>query len=309
MPVVAICDPIADSATAFLRRHAEVLEPPAQGWEALADAVIVRASPVTAAAIAAARRLRVIGKHGVGTDNIALDAAAARGIPVHNTPGANAGAVAELTIGLILSVLRAVAWHDRRIRDRRGDPAPTVGRELADACVGLLGFGDIARRVARICHGGFGARVAAFDPYRARLPTDPPVTMVDDLPTLFATSRIVSVHVPLTPATRHLVGSRLLSVMPQGAILINTGRGGVVDEAALLAALDAGSLAGAGLDVFEVEPPRADLPLLRHPGVVATPHIGAATGEAMARMGRSVAEQVLTALGVDWGRDERKEHG
>ena len=300
MPVVAVLDPIADSATAFLQAHATVLPPPARGWQSHADAVIVRASPVDAAAIAAATRLRVIGKHGVGTDTIALDAAAARGITVCSTPGANAGAVAELTVGLALSVLRAIGWHDRAIRDPDAAAAPRVGRELGGARIGLLGFGTIARRVARILHHGFGARIAAFDPYLDRPPPDLPVTLVANLRPLFAESDLVSVHVPLTPETRGLVGATLLSAMPKGAVLVNTGRGGVVDEAALLAALDSGHLAGAGLDVFAAEPPGPELVLLHHPNVVVTPHIGASTREAMARMGHSIAEQVLTALDIDW---------
>ena len=300
MPVVAVLDPIADSAAAFLRDHAAVLDPPASGWEARADAVIVRASRVDAAAIAAAPRLRVIGKHGVGTDNIALDAAAARGITVCNTPAANAGAVAELAVGLTLAVLRAVGWHDRAIRDPNEPAPPRVGRELNGARIGLLGFGTIARRVARIFHHGFGARIAAFDPYLDRPPADPPVTMVANLRHLFADSDVVSVHVPLTAETRGLVGATLLSAMPPGAVLVNTGRGGVVDEAALLMALESGHLAGVGLDVFATEPPGSELALLRHPNVVATPHIGASTREAMARMGHSVAEQVLSALEIDW---------
>ena len=305
MAVVAVLDPIADSAMAFLRRHVEVLPPPAADWPERADGVVVRASPLGAAAILAAGRLRVIGKHGVGTDNIDLTAAARQQVAVARTPAANADAVAELAIGLMLALLRRIAWHDRGIRAQASSAAPGIGRELKGARLGLLGLGAIGQRVARIARLGFGAQVAAYDPF-VQPPPDLEVAMCDSPGALCAESDILSVHLPLTPETRGLVGAPLLSALPEGAFVVNTGRGGVVEERALLAALQSGRLAGAGLDVFEREPPTAELALLEHPNVVTTPHIGASTVEAMDRMGRSVVEQVLDALGVDWRRKEAR---
>lgn len=305
MAVVAVLDPIADSAMAFLRQHAEVLPPPAANWPERADGLVVRASPVGAASILAATRLRVIGKHGVGTDNIDLEAAAQQQVVVARTPAANADAVAELAIGLMLALLRRIAWHDRGIRAEASSAAPRIGRELKGARLGLLGFGAIGQRVARIARLGFGAEVAAYDPF-VRPPPDLQVRMLDSPNALCAESDILSVHLPLTPETQGLVGARLLSLLPEGAFVVNTGRGGVVEETALLAALQSGRLAGAGLDVFEQEPPTAELALLRHPNVVTTPHIGASTVEAMERMGRSVVEQVLDGLGVDWRQEEER---
>ena len=305
MAVVAVLDPIADSAMALLRRHVEVLPPPAASWPERADGIVVRASPVGAAAILTASRLRVIGKHGVGTDNIDLEAVAQRQVVVAKTPAANADAVAELAIGFMLALLRRVAWHDRGIRIQASSAAPPVGRELKGARLGLLGFGAIGQRVARIARMGFEAEVAAYDPF-VQPPRDLQVRMLDSANALCAQSDILSVHLPLTPETRGLVGARLLSALPQGAFVVNTGRGGVVEEVALLAALRGGRLAGAGLDVFEQEPPTAELALLEHPNVVTTPHIGASTREAMERMGRSVVEQVLDVLDVDWRREEER---
>ena len=298
MPVIGVLEPIADSALAHLRRHTTVLPPPAAGWQEQADAIIVRAAPVDGDAIRAAKCLKVIGKHGVGTDAIDLAAAAERGIRVLNTPAANADAVAELTIGLALSVLRSIAWHDRGVRTGLESPAPRVGRELKGARLGLIGLGTIGQRVAHLACHGFGAVIRAYDPFVTSPPPSLPIAMAGDLAALCREADILSVHVPLTPATRGLVDAELLSTLPEGAVVINTGRGGVVDEAALLAALRKGRIAGAGLDVFEDEPPAPGLALLEHPNVVATPHIGASTAEALERMGHSVAEQVLDALGI-----------
>ena len=294
--VVAVLDPIAEEAMARLRRHVEVVGPPLEKHLPDIDAIITRASPVTAAMIERAPRLRVIGKHGVGTDNIDLKAANRQGIAVYNTPSANTGAVAELAVGLMLAVLRRIPAHDRALRTG-AEPPMRIGRELANARVGLVGLGTIACNLARLLTDGFGSEVAAHDPY-AQPKTDLPVTLTGTLNGLCERSDILSVHVPLTAETKGLIDSHVLSALPRGAIVINTARGEVLDESALLAALDSGHLGGAGLDVLNSEPPDAQLPLFRHPNVVVTPHIGASTDEAMARMGETIVTKVLAALGI-----------
>lgn len=293
---VAVLDPIADGPMALLKSHATVVEPPIDQHLPDIDAIIVRASPLPAAIFEAAPRLRVIGKHGVGMDNIDLDAARQHDVAVYNTPAANADAVAELAVGLMLAVLRRIPGHDRALRAGVEAPART-GRELSNARVGLVGLGTIARKLARLLSQGFQAEVAAYDPY-AQQPADLPVTLVGTLPELCARTDILSVHVPLTTETRGLIDAEMLSALPRGAIVINTSRGRVVDESALLAVLERGHLSGAGLDVLESEPPSPLLPLFDHPNVVVTPHIGASTEEAMTRMGETIVTTVLGALGI-----------
>jgi phosphoglycerate dehydrogenase-like enzyme len=224
----------------------------------------------TAEMIAAAPRLRLIQKIGVGVNTVDLDAARQRGIPVCNLPGTNARAVAELTLGLMLSVLRRIPAFDRGLRAGVWTDAGLqdgIG-ELGGRTVGLIGFGAIPRILSPIL-AAMGCTVI----YTARTPVADPIAQYRPLADLLAEADIISLHLPLVAETEHIIDAGALDRMKPGAILINTGRGGLLDQPALVTALRSGRLLGAGLDVFETEPLPAGDPLLKLPNVVVTPHI------------------------------------
>jgi phosphoglycerate dehydrogenase-like enzyme len=228
----------------------------------------------TAEMIGAAPRLKLIQKIGVGVNTIDLEAARQRGIPVCNLPGTNARAVAELTLGLMLSVLRRIPAFDRGVRSEvwaDTDLQDGIG-ELGGKTVGLVGFGAIPRILAPIL-AAMGCSVI----YTSRTPVAEANASYRPLDRLLAEADVVSLHLPLVPETEHVIGAAALTLMKPGAILINTGRGGLVDQPALVAALRSGRIAGAGLDVFETEPLAATDPLLGLPNVVVTPHVAWAT--------------------------------
>jgi phosphoglycerate dehydrogenase-like enzyme len=238
--------------------------------------------PVTAALLEAAPRLRLVQKIGVGVNTIDLEACRARGIAVCNMPGTNSRAVAELTLGLLLAVLRRIAWLDRESRAGRGwalpeDLADRLG-ELGGRRVGLLGMGAVPRLLAPVL-AAMGAEPIYWS---RREKPDAPARFLP-LDELLATSDVVSLHLPLTAETAGFLSAERIARMKRGAILINTARGGLVDEPALLLALADGHLAGAGLDVFEREPVPADHPLLSRPEVVVTPHLAWLTPETLRR--------------------------
>jgi len=238
--------------------------------------------PVTAALLEAAPRLRLVQKIGVGVNTIDLEACRARGIAVCNMPGTNSRAVAELTLGLLLAVLRRVAWLDRETRAGRGwalpeDLADRLG-ELGGRRVGLLGMGAVPRLLAPVLTA-MGAEPVYWS---RREKPDAPARFLP-LDELLATSDVVSLHLPLTAETAGFLSAERIARMKRGAILINTARGGLVDEPAILLALADGHLAGVGLDVFEREPVPADHPLLSRPEVVVTPHLAWLTPETLRR--------------------------
>lgn len=296
-PTILVTEPIAESAVALLRTAAEPVLGPAidaAAW-ARARGIVVRTNKISAADLARAPALEVVAKHGSGVDNIDLEAARARGIRVTNTPEANLNAVAELTLGLALGLARRILPNDRALRDGRPTTAAErQGIELTGRRLGIVGFGRIGRRVAELFQGAFGMAVTAFDPFASAPP--PAVTLVPRLADLLPISDVLTVHTPLTVETRGLIGAAELAALPRGALVINAARGGVVDESALLQALASGHLGGAAADAFEVEPPPADHPLLALPTFIGTPHIGAMTDDAMARMGREAVEGVLDVL-------------
>ena len=261
------------------------------------DALIIRANgAVTARLMDAAPRLKVIGRHGVGLDAIDLDAAKERGIVVCNTPVANVESVAEQTVGLMIAVSKYIVRADKALRDGRWQVRyQYVGQELWGRTLGLIGMGRIGSRVAEICRLAFGMPILYYDILQhvqaeqelgaKRLP----------LENVLAEADYVSVHVPLVPATDRLIGRAQFARMKKGAIFINTARGPIVDETALLEALTSGHLAGAGLDVYSIEPLQADNPLLSLENVVLTPHMAAHTHDALRAMSL-VAEDVLRVL-------------
>jgi D-3-phosphoglycerate dehydrogenase len=259
------------------------------------DALVVRsATRVTAEALASPGRLRVIGRAGTGVDNIDVDAATRAGVVVLNTPGGNATAAAEQTIGLLLAMARHVAPANADLRAGRWERKAYTGVELAGKTLGVLGLGRIGREVVRAALG-LRMRVIGYDPYVPEAATAELGIARGGLDEVVAGCDVLTLHLPLVPETRHLIDAAAIARMRPGARLVNCARGGLVDEAALLAALESGWLAGAALDVFEEEPPR-DLALVRHPKVVATPHLGASTVEAQERVGTEIAEKVRDYL-------------
>jgi len=264
------------------------------------DAIIVRQCEITEAVITASPRLRVIVRHGVGYENIDLHAAKKHGIPVYIARGANSQSVAELAFGLMFALARSIPWLDARTRSGHWDKPYPKGVELQGRSLGIVGLGDIARALIAMV-APLRMPVLILDPKK---PTDAAMpegaTRVPDLAALLAGSDVVSLHCPLTPATRNMMDARALAAMRPGAFLINTARGGLIDEQALAAALRDGPLAGAALDTFEQEPPEADSPLWGLQNLIATPHTGASTRAAIDRVGLIV---LRTALDVIEGRE------
>lgn len=242
--------------------------------------------------------LRVVCRTGIGYDNVDVPAATARGIAVCNVPDGPTISTAEHTWTLLLAVAKKLPATSRVLRDGvRGDYfSMFTGLELCDRTLGLVGLGRIGVRVARMGQA-FGMRVVAHDPLlTAERAAELGVEPAASLDGLLAEADVVSLHLPLTAETRMLFDAARLSRMRRGAVLINAARGGLIDEQALLAALESGHLSGAGLDVFTTEPPPPDHPLLAHPAVIATPHIAAATGAAKARLWQGAIDQVLLVL-------------
>lgn len=263
-----------------------------------ADAVITRDLGFSEEALDAAPNLKIISCHGSGTNRIAKAAAAARGVLVTNAPNTNSRSVAEMTIGLLLAVVRRICEADRAVREGNWEFRYTgKGMELHTRTLGLVGFGAIARHVAQIAGQGLGMRVMAWSP---SVPADvfeaAGVIRANSLDDLLVASDVLSLHRPAQGSGRPTIDASALSRLKQGAILINTSRGGEVDGPALAEALEAGHLGGAGLDVMSPEPPLPDDPLLRAPNVVLTPHIGATTEQALRRMAMMCASQVQDAL-------------
>ncbi len=257
--------------------------------------LIVRgATKVTAQVLHAAPWLRVVVRAGTGLDNVDVAAARERGVAVANTPAANAVSVAELVFGLLLVLERHLAAAASDLRGGHWEKTKYAGRELCGRALGLVGFGRIGREVALRARA-FGMGVMACDPVLPQWPAGHEWVQPVTLEELLAGSDVLSLHVPLTPQTRALIGARELALMRPDAILVNCARGGVVDETALLAALTSGALRGAALDVFEQEPP-GEHPLLALPNVIATPHLGASTAEAQRRAGLEAADVMIQAL-------------
>ncbi len=254
------------------------------------DAVISRTLELSACAIASCPTLKVISKHGVGVSNIDVSAASARGIPVYVTPGANAQSVAEMALGLLFAAARRIAWMDAELHGGRWSRAQD-GIELSGKTLGLVGFGQVGQRVAKVCQT-MGMQVSAFDPALHSSPVAG-VKLLASLDELLPQADVLSLHVPLNKHTRSMLGAPQLARLPQGAILVNTARGEVVDEPALVEALRSGQLYAAGLDTMAVEPLPADSPLVALPNVVLTPHVGGSTPAALAAMASGAAMNVL----------------
>jgi D-3-phosphoglycerate dehydrogenase len=294
---ILVREPIADAGLELLRTKFEVdvdtdtpLEEIIGGYEAL---IVRSATKVTAEVIGAAGRLKVIGRAGVGVDNVDVDAATRRGIVVANAPESNVVSAAEHTIGLLVALARNIPQAHAALVDGRWERSKWGGVELADKVLGVLGFGRIGRQVARRALG-LQMKVVAYDPFvsaeRFRELGVESLSFDDVL----ARADFLTLHLPLTDDTRRAIDAGALAKMRDGVRIVNAARGELVDDDALVAALESGKVAGAALDVFVPEP--YDGPLLRAPNVVVTPHLAASTDEAQDRAGLIVAEQVAAAL-------------
>ena len=264
-----------------------------------ASALIVGTDPVDAAMLAAAPNLIVVAKHGAGLDNIDIETATAKGVAVTGAAGANAGAVAELAMGLLLGLARGIVLQDSRVRE--GSWSVATGKALEGSTLGIVGVGRIGRLVA-LRAAAFGMKVLAFDvaiDEEASLPEDP--WTFADLDTLLRESDFITLHIPLTAETDGLIGERALSMMKPTAYLVNTSRGGIVDEAALARALSDNRIAGAALDVFATEPVAPSHPLiLERERTILTPHMGAYTDRALTETSLVTARNVVAALQGTW---------
>src|SRR5262245_15395183 len=258
------------------------------------DALVVRSSTqATADLLRAGKRLKVVGRAGIGVDNVDVAAATELGILVVNAPTANLMSATEHTFALLLSLARRVPLADASMKAGEWDRKIT-GVELQGKTLGVVGFGRIGQRVADRARG-FEMQIVAYDPFLDAAAARKMQVELLPLDELLARADVVTLHTPLSAETRNLINRGRLALMKPGALLVNCARGGIVDEEALLEALESGHLGGAALDVFAEEPP-ADLRLVRHPRVVATPHLGAQTHEAQERISREAAEMVLAAL-------------
>src|SRR5437879_3351741 len=261
------------------------------------SSLIVRSqTKVTAAILNAGAKLRVVGRAGVGVDNVDVETATRRGIVVLNAPGGNTVSTAEHAFSLLLSVARKIPQADANVRGKNWDKKNFEGVELYNKTLGIIGMGRIGSELSRRAIA-FGMRVVAYDPYlsatRAR---SLQVELVDELDDLLTSADFISLHTPLTAETRHILDAVRLTKTKHGVRIINCARGGLIDEAALAQALRDGQVAGAELDVFEVEPLPPDSPLRDAPNVVLTPHLGSSTAEAQESVGIEIAQSIRAVL-------------
>lgn len=259
------------------------------------DAMLLRSgSQITAEVLDAATGLKVIGRPGVGVDNVDLAAATRRGIMVMNSPSGNMVSTAELAMAMLLAVSRNIAQGDASMKAGKWDRKSFSGVELNGKRIGIIGFGRIGREVASRCNA-FGMDVVAYDPFVAPGVAESLKVTLLSLDEIFQTADYISLHSVLTPESRHLVGKEMLAKAKKGLRIVNAARGELIDDEALLEALESGKVAGAGLDVYAQEPP-LDWRLAKHPRVTAMPHVGASTKEAQERVGTDIAVQVRDYL-------------
>ncbi len=299
---VLVTEPLSDAGLELLGRdfqvdvRLELADGDLKQEIAPYDALVVRSqTDVTSDVIAAGENLKVIARAGIGLDNVDVEAATRRGVMVVNAPQSNIVSAAEHTIALMLAQARNVPQANDDLKSGRWDRAKYQGVELQGKTLGVLGLGRVGALVTQRATA-FGMRVIAFDPYvpkeRAK---EMGIELMPTLEALLVQADFISIHLPRTPDTERLIGERELALMKEGARIVNTARGGIVDEDALAKAIEDGKLAGAALDVFEAEP-TTDSPLFEFDQVVVTPHLGAATAEAQDKAGAAIAEMVRLAL-------------
>jgi D-3-phosphoglycerate dehydrogenase len=298
---ILVAEPMAAAGIELLQSQAGwnvVISSPKEYTEHLidCDALLVRSAvQVTAEVLARAPKLRVIGRAGIGVDNVDLAAATQAGVLVMNTPGGNAVSVAEHTFALMLGMARHIPQANASTKAGKWEKKKFLGNEVRGKTLGVIGLGSIGREVVKRARA-FEMNVVAYDPYvTAAIADDLGVELVD-LGALYAASDYITLHVAATPETNGMISREALGQMKDGVRLINCARGELVDEAALLEALESGKVADAAIDVFRVEPPPAGFPLFAAEGLLATPHIGGATEEAQEIVGVRIAEQVVQYL-------------
>lgn len=255
------------------------------------DAIILRMAELTEEVLDEAENLKIIAKHGAGLDNVDIDAATERDIVVCNTPGANSRSVAEHGLTLLLAVNRQLVAMDSATRNGQWNRSEWVSDEVAGKTLGLFGCGNIGQELATLADG-VNLSVIGYDPYLSEEDLPDVISKVDEKETLFERADAVSVHTPLTPETRHAISTEELETLGPDGILINTARGPVVDESALVTALEEDAIFGAGIDVFENEPPAPDNDLFDRENIVVSQHVGGVTRQAMRRMSMGAAECV-----------------
>jgi len=295
---VCIIDPIHPAGVEEIRASHDVIMP--DGWQddprlGETTIIVIRTTEIGDALFSRMPRLKAIVKHGAGVDNIDIPAATSRGVMVANTPGGgNSTAVAEGAVALMLALLRQAREMDAMVREGRFDERWKIRLgDLTGAKVGLVGFGRIARCVATICGKGFGCDVAAFDPWVSEDDMRAAGVEPVGLPEIMQRD-VISIHTPLTPETRDLIGTPELAMMKPHGIIVNCSRGGIINEPALVDALKSGAIAGAGIDVFELEPPPADHPLFSLPNAILSPHVAGVTEGGMKHMALHVAQVIET---------------
>jgi D-3-phosphoglycerate dehydrogenase len=298
---ILLTDGLEENGQELLRASAEVENNPTITADDLLkvvgsyDAVIVRGrTKITPAVFEAGSKLKVVGRAGVGVDNIDLAAAKAKGVTVVNSPIATTLAVAELTLGLMLSLMREIPRADAGMKATKWLKKELEGGELNQKTLGIIGCGRIGAAVGDRARA-FGMHVIGYDPLLTDIDIRRKGIEPASLDGVYQRADLITIHVPLNDQTRGMINVETLGKMKKGVYLVCAARGGVIDEAALLAALESGQVAGAGLDVFGTEPP-GESALAAHPKVVATPHIGAQTREAQARAAGDIASEVLAAL-------------
>ena len=298
---ILISDGLDESGMAVLRAAGEVADrngiSPDDLLKEIAgcDALIVRGrTKVTAAVFAAGKQLKVVGRAGIGVDNIDLNAAKAAGVAVVNSPLATTVTVAELAMGLMLSLVREIPRADAAMKSAKWLKKELEGVELYGKTLGVIGFGRIGVAVGKRA-AAFDMQVIGYDPFKPadaiRADGGEPVSLDE----LYARADFITLHLPLTPQTKNMLSTESFAKMKDGVYIVDAARGGVIDEDALLAALNSAKVAGAGLDVFVAEPPGLTA-LVAHPHVIATPHIGAQTVEAQARAGYDISTEIVAAL-------------
>lgn len=298
---VIVPETIHRAGLEILRQEADVIDlaeqrgQPLRDYVAEAHAIVVRVAKIDKELLEQAGNLMIIAKHGVGYDNIDVEAATQKGVVVINTPLDNAESVAEHNLGLMLSLSKNIAIADRELRAGKLSPREKyTGIELKDKNLGLIGVGRVGSTLAYKCQAAFNMKVLVYDPYISREKADQlSVTKIEKLDDVLRAADYVAICVPLTEETANLIGARELGLMKPDAFLVNSSRGGIVDEQALYDCLAKGRIAGAAMDVYVKEPPASDHPLLSLDNFIGTPHIAGSTREAMRRMAVTVAEEVL----------------
>lgn len=302
--LVLVTDTLAESGLAILRDSGDIdlhYRPGLKGQELLdavaaSDALITRSgTPITRELVAAGAKLRVVGRAGVGLDNVDVDAATERGILVINAPTANILSATEHTLAMMLAVCRNIPMAHQSVKAAEWKRSQFMGVELNGKTLGVIGFGRIGSRVATRARA-FGMKVLAYDPYIASTAAEKAGAEMVALDRLLKEAEIITVHTPLTEETRGMITSKEIARMRDGVVLVNCARGGIYAEQDLAEALHSGKVAAAAIDVFEHEPPGAEHPLLNAPNVILTPHIGANTIEAQDRVAVQTAEMVVEAL-------------